>query len=69
LGAKLSNQINRKEIKMKTIMITIQIDDVTAANLSDIEKKVDEALKEYKRKQINYSLHETFGPPLALTEE
>ena len=52
----------------KTIMVTIQIDNVDAQTLGDIEKKIETALKDYKSKRINYNLQDTFGLPIPPTE-
>lgn len=57
-----------KEDNVKSILVNIQIDDVTAADLVEIEKAVEEALKEYKRKRVQYNLTDAFGPPIP-TEE
>jgi len=49
---------------MKQINVNIQLDGVTAADLADIEAAIEEALKDYKRKRVQYSLGDTFGLPI-----
>jgi len=49
---------------MKQININIQIDNITASDLADIEALVEASLKKYKRKRIQYQLGDTFGLPI-----
>jgi len=49
---------------MKQINVNIQIDNITSADLAAIEAAIEEALKEYKRKRIQYQLGDTFGLPI-----
>ena len=53
---------------MKTILINIQIDNVKAKDLADLEEILDEALKEYRNKRINYNLTDMFGPAIPVQE-
>lgn len=48
----------------KSIIITIQIDNVTSRDLPEIEEAIEEALQEYLQKRINISLSEQLGPPI-----
>lgn len=52
----------------KTILINIQIDEVKAADLAEIEELLEQALKEYTRKTINFNLTDTLGPSLPIRE-
>lgn len=49
---------------MKTLLISVQVDNVTAKDLAKIEELVDKALEEYKQKRISYNLTDMFGPPI-----
>lgn len=49
---------------MKTILVNVQIDEVSAKDLADVEEKIEKALKDYPRRRINYNLTDTFGSPL-----
>lgn len=53
---------------MKSILINIQIDNVKAVDLVDIEEVIEEALKGYTRKRIQYNLTDLMGPPIPVEE-
>lgn len=53
---------------MKTILVTIQIDEVKAVDLAELEEKLNEVLVEYPRKRVNYSLSDTLGQPLPIQQ-
>jgi len=52
----------------KTILINIQIDGVKLAEIGLIEQLVEDCLKEYKRKQINYNITDQIGGGLPIRE-
>ncbi len=53
---------------MKTAMVTIQVDDIQKGDLDKIEEAIEEALKEFKRVRISYSVNKMFGPPIPENE-
>lgn len=53
----------------KSIMISIQIDEVTAKDLVVVEEVIEEALKPFKRKRVILSLNDLMGPPIPVSEE
>lgn len=52
----------------KSILVNIQIDNVTAKDLADIEDAVEKALKNYPRISINYNIVDQFGQPLPVRD-
>jgi hypothetical protein len=53
---------------VKSILVNIQIDNVKAVDLVDIEEVIEEALKKYTRKRVQYSLNDMYGPPIPVEE-
>ncbi len=53
---------------MKTLLVTIQVDDVKVGDLDRIEELIEEALKEYERKRITYNINKLLGPPIPVGE-
>lgn len=49
---------------MRTVLITIQIDDVKLSDLEEIEEGINKALEGFARKRISLNVSETFGPPI-----
>ena len=49
---------------MKTVFINIQIDDVKLSDIEALEKAIEEAVKEHKRRNVTISISDTFGPGL-----
>lgn len=52
----------------KTILINIQIDGIKLAEIGVVEELIEECLKEYKRKQINYTITDQIGGGLPIRE-
>lgn len=53
---------------MKTVLITVQIDDVKLSNLEEIEEGINKALEGFDRKRITLNISETFGPPIPVEQ-
>lgn len=53
---------------MKTLLITIQVDDITVGDLDKIEDLIEQALDEYRRKRITYNVNKLLGPPIPVDE-
>ena len=53
---------------MKTLLITIQIDDIKVGDLDKIEEVIEEALKDYERKRLTFNLNKLLGPPIPIGE-
>jgi ribosomal protein L29 len=49
---------------MKTLFVTIQIDEFKLADLEELEEKLQEVFSEYLRKRIQISVQDSFGPPI-----
>ncbi len=53
---------------MKTMLVTIQIDDVKVGDADAIDDLLEEALKDYLRKRITYNVNKLLGPPIPENE-
>jgi hypothetical protein len=53
---------------VKTLLVTIQVDDIKLGDLDKIEELIEEALQEYQRKRITYNLNKLLGPPIPVEE-
>jgi hypothetical protein len=53
---------------MKTVLITIQIDDVKMADLEGLELNIENALEDFPRRRVTMNLSETFGPPIPVEQ-
>lgn len=53
---------------MKTLLVTIQIDDIKPGDVDKIEEALEEVLKEFERKRLSYNVNKLLGPPIPLGE-
>jgi hypothetical protein len=45
----------------KMLQISIQIDDISTDKLAEIEKKIEEILKDYPRNRVSFNLRDRLG--------
>lgn len=53
---------------MKTVLVTIQIDDVKIADLEGLELNLEKVLEDFPRNRLTLNISNTFGPPIPLEE-
>ncbi len=53
---------------MKSVLISIQIDDIKLADLEGVELNIEKALEDFPRKRITLNISNTFGPPIPAEE-